>query len=67
MMGVNDFQPMRDGAETLEPLSDRWRELYGQRVEAVVAPFAAAHIPVAWVGLPPMRADRLNARSGQAQ
>jgi hypothetical protein len=61
MMGVNDLQQMRDGAETLEPLSDRWRELYGRRVEAVVAPFVAAHIPVAWVGLPPMRLDRLNA------
>ena len=61
MIGVNDFQQMRDGAETLEPLSDRWRTLYGERVEAVVAPFVGAHIPVAWVGLPPMRVDRLNA------
>ena len=26
-----------------------------------VAPFQAAHIPVAWVGLPPMRTDRFNA------
>ncbi|MGD0639622.1 MAG: SGNH family hydrolase, partial [Roseiarcus sp.] len=61
MVGINDLQPMRDGADTLDPLSDRWRALYGQRVEAVVAPFQAAHIPVAWVGLPPMRTDRLNA------
>ncbi|MBV8664344.1 MAG: DUF459 domain-containing protein, partial [Hyphomicrobiales bacterium] len=61
MVGVNDLQPMRDGSDTLEVLSDRWRTLYGQRVEAMVAPFAAAHIPVAWVGLPPMRSDHLNA------
>ena len=27
-----------------------------------MAPFQAAHIPVAWVGLPPMRTDRLNAQ-----
>ncbi len=63
MMGVNDFQQMRDGAETLEPLTNRWREVYGQRVDATVAPFAAAHIPVAWVGLPPMRSDKLNAEA----
>lgn len=62
MIGINDLQPMRDGADTLDALSDRWRTLYGERVEAAVAPFAAAHIPVAWVGLPPMRADRMNAQ-----
>ena len=42
-------------------MSDHWRATYGQRVEALVAPFTAAHIPVAWVGLPPMRTDRINA------
>jgi hypothetical protein len=63
ILGINDSQPLRDGADTLEPLSDRWRALYGQRVEAVVTPFSAAHIPVAWVGLPPMRADRVNAQA----
>ena len=63
ILGINDSQPLRDGADTLDPLSDRWRALYGQRVEAVAAPFAAAHIPVAWVGLPPMRADRADAQA----
>jgi hypothetical protein len=61
MLGVNDVQPLIDGSETLDPLSDRWREIYGERVEAFVAPFRAAHIPVAWVGLPPMRSDKFNA------
>ncbi len=28
----------------------------------MVAPFVQAHVPVAWVGLPPMRNDRLNAQ-----
>jgi hypothetical protein len=60
VLGVNDIQSMRDGSDSLEPLTDRWRELYSARVEAVVAPFRAAHIPVAWVGLPPMRADHFN-------
>ena len=62
MFGVNDERtPTRDGADTLEPLSDRWRELYEPRVDAFIAPFAAAHIPVAWIGLPPMKVDKLNA------
>lgn len=62
MLGINDLQPLKDGADTLDPLSDRWRERYGERVEALLAPFRAAHIPVAWVGLPPMRAERFNAQ-----
>ncbi len=63
MLGINDLQPMRDGADTLDALSDRWRDHYSQRVEAVVAPLRAAHIAVAWVGLPPMRTDRVNAEA----
>ena len=60
LLGVNDLQPLSDGSETLDPLSDRWLALYSQRVEAFVAPFRTAHIPVAWVGLPPMRSDKFN-------
>ena len=61
MLGINDGQPIRDGTETIDALSDKWNEIYGQRIEALIAPYAAAHIPVAWVGLPPMRADRADA------
>jgi hypothetical protein len=62
MLGINDVQAMRDGADSLDPLSDKWRELYGQRIERLVAPFKLAHVPVAWVGLPPMRSERFNAQ-----
>ena len=61
MVGINDLQAMRDGAESLDPLSDRWKTAYAARIDAVLAPFQAANIPVAWVGMPPMRADRFNA------
>jgi len=60
MIGVNDLQPIKEGGETLDPLSDKWRTIYGQRVENFVAPFDAAHIPVLWVGLPSMRDERIN-------
>jgi hypothetical protein len=61
MLGINDLQAMKDGANSLDTLSDPWRVAYGQRIEAMVEPFRVAHIPVAWVGLPPMRAELFNA------
>lgn len=62
MIGINDLQPLKDGADMLDPLSDRWRAVYGQRVENLVAPFRDAHVPVLWVGLPSMRDERFNAQ-----
>jgi hypothetical protein len=61
MVGINDLQAMRDGADNVDPLSDRWKAAYAARIDAVLAPFQAAHIPIAWVGMPPMRTDRFNA------
>ena len=63
MLGLNDLQPLKDGGETLDPLTDKWKTIYGQRVEDVVAPFRDAHIPVLWVGLPSMPDERLNAQA----
>jgi hypothetical protein len=62
ILGINDTQPLKDGANVLDLQSDKWRELYGQRIERLVAPFKLAHVPVVWVGLPPMRSDQLNAQ-----
>ncbi len=62
MIGINDLQPLNDGADLLDPLGDRWRAVYGQRVENLIAPFRDAHIPVFWVGLPPMSDERFNAQ-----
>ena len=61
VMGINDMQPMRDGKDYVDPLSDRWKEIYAQRIQAVVAPLRAAHVPLVWVGLPPMRSEKFNA------
>jgi uncharacterized protein len=62
IIGINDLQALKDGADSLDPLSDKWRELYGERIERLAAPFKLAHVPVVWVGLPPMRSDRFNAQ-----
>ena len=42
-------------------LTDRWKAIYAQRIQAVVAPLRAAKVPVIWVGLPPMRSEKFNA------
>jgi hypothetical protein len=61
MLGINDLQPLRDGKDYVDPLTDRWQALYAQRIQAVVAPLKAAHVPVIWIGLPPMRNEKVNA------
>ncbi|MGL4497364.1 MAG: SGNH/GDSL hydrolase family protein [Beijerinckiaceae bacterium] len=54
-LGVNDRQALRDEAgQSHEPGTDKWRELYGQRIDAVARIFAEKQIPLLWVGMPPM-------------
>ncbi len=59
MMGANDRQPIRDGETTVDPMTDRWKELYRARVEAMVKPFTDHKIPLIWVGLPPMQSQSM--------
>jgi uncharacterized protein len=60
MLGANDRQPIREGDETVEPLTDRWRALYRARVEALAKVFADRKIPLIWVGLPPVQSESLS-------
>jgi hypothetical protein len=59
MVGANDRQPIRDGENTVDPMTDRWKELYRARVEAMVKPFTDHKIPLIWVGLPPMQSQSM--------
>ncbi|UHC15206.1 DUF459 domain-containing protein [Methylobacterium currus] len=61
MIGANDRQPLRDGDQTIEPLSERWRVLYRDRVDALLKVFTDRKVPVVWVGEPPMKSDTLSA------
>ena len=61
MIGSNDRQPLRDAEGAHDPLSPRWNELYAARVEAFAAVFRDKKIPLVWVGLPVMRAERYSA------
>lgn len=60
MLGANDRQAIREGDQSFEPLSERWRELYRDRVDALVKVITDRKVPLIWVGLPPMRSDLLS-------
>lgn len=55
-LGVEDLEPIREGETDVQPLTDRWAELYGKRVDDVLA---AARGPqgrrVILLGLPPVQ------------
>jgi len=60
MLGANDRQPIREGDETADPLTDRWKTLYRARVDAFVKVFTDHKVPLVWVGLPPMQSEPLS-------
>lgn len=60
MLGANDRQPIREGDQAFEPLSERWREIYRNRVDALVKVFTDRKVPLIWVGTPPMRSENLS-------
>ncbi|MDR7037123.1 hypothetical protein J2X36_001867 [Methylobacterium sp. BE186] len=59
MVGANDRQPIREGDQSFDPLTDRWREIYRDRVDALVKVFTDRKLPLIWVGAPPMRSEAL--------
>lgn len=65
MVGSNDRQAMRVDNVNVEPGTDRWREIYGQRVDAAMQAMKARGVPVYWVGAPPLRGQRVSAHMAQ--
>ncbi len=62
MVGSNDRQALRNASGVmLDPISDAWREEYGQRVEDIVRSFTERNIPLLWVGMPIMQNPRMAA------
>lgn len=60
MLGSNDRQPMRDGADVDEALSPKWRQIYADRVKSVVAAFRDKKIPLLWIGSPILKSPSLS-------
>jgi hypothetical protein len=59
MMGANDRQAIKDKEESFDLLSDRWKDLYRQRIDEILRTFRERAIPVVWIGLPPMKNNKL--------
>ena len=61
MIGSGDHQSLVDGTTTVDPGTPRWQEIYGSRVDALAAVFRDAHVPLIWVGLPPVHSEEASA------
>ncbi|ARN83791.1 hypothetical protein B1812_18830 [Methylocystis bryophila] len=65
MIGGNDRQSLGADEGSKEPLSPRWREIYGERVDGLIQIFKEKNIPVVWVGLPVMQPTGYSAAIAQ--
>lgn len=61
MLGAHDRQPIRLEGESLDAESEKWKEIYAQRVAQAMQAMRARGVPVYWVGVPPLRGQRLSA------
>jgi uncharacterized protein len=60
ILGVNDRQPLRDDQGSYEFRTDRWRELYGKRIEDFLVKLKDKNVPIFVVGMPSMRNAKLS-------
>jgi uncharacterized protein len=60
LLGVNDRQPLRDDQGTWDFRTDRWRELYGKRIEDFLVKLKEKNVPIFVVGMPSMRNPKLS-------
>jgi uncharacterized protein len=61
MLGTNDRQVLRDEKGSYEIRSDRWRELYAARIDALIESLRPRGVPIIVTGQPPMANARLHA------
>lgn len=58
MLGLSDRQALKDGDDSVDLLSDRWKDVYTRRIDDIMRSFQERNIPVVWIGLPPMKNNR---------
>jgi hypothetical protein len=61
MIGANDRQAIRDNNDTHLQGTPKWEQIYTARIDAIVKAFAEKKIPLIWVGMPPMKGERVSA------
>ena len=60
LLGSNDRQQLRDETGVFDLRAPRWKQIYGDRVEAIAQAFRARGVPLIWVGLPVMKSERFS-------
>ncbi|MDP2357871.1 MAG: SGNH family hydrolase [Beijerinckiaceae bacterium] len=65
MLGSNDRQPIREGGQTADILSDKWKDTYRARATAIAEAFRNKGVPLIWVGMTVMKNERLSADIAQ--
>ena len=60
LLGINDRQALRDQDGAHEFRSDRWKEIYGKRVEDFLIKLKEKNVPIFVVGLPPVRSPKMS-------
>ncbi|MGI9352944.1 MAG: SGNH/GDSL hydrolase family protein [Rhizobiaceae bacterium] len=60
LVGMNDRQKMRLSTGRVEKLSDPWKAEYTNRITSIASAGQATNTPVIWVGLPPVKSNRMN-------
>lgn len=61
MVGSNDRQSIREGGQSLDVLSDKWKDAYRTRALAIAESFRKKGVPLIWVGMTVMKNERLSA------
>lgn len=59
--GMNDRQQMRLSTGRVEKMSEAWLAEYNARVEKIASVGRDRNIPLVWVGIPPVRSNKMNA------
>lgn len=60
MLGSNDRQAIRNGAESDETRSEAWTAEYARRMNALAEAVRERKLPLVWVGLPAFRSARMS-------
>lgn len=60
LIGANDRQGLRDASGEHAPRSERWRELYVERIDEIMKLFVDRNVPLYWVSLPPVASGQLS-------
>ncbi len=60
LLGTNDRQLLRDGRRKLKKRTPAWDKAYNDRVDRLAATLQQSKVPFTWMGLPPVRFNRMN-------